>query len=643
MPPPTADLQSTWAFLEEGVDHIMTKLHTGVSYSKRTDSLQDEALLRYYADEWDRYTTGANYINRLFTYLNRHWVKRERDEGRRQVYPVYTLALVQWNANLFTPIQRKNSKLTDAVLRMIQSQRNGNSTDQSLVKKVVNSFVSLGLDDSDLNKECLDVYREYFEIPFLKATTAYYRKESKEFLENHSVSDYLKKVEMRLKEEEDRVERYLITSSRKALITKCEETLIRDHKEVLEKHFEQLLEFDKDEDLQRMYALLSRLPNGLKPLHDKFENFVKNAGLSAISTLVDDAEADTDTVEPKTYVNTLVAVYDKSKQTVQRSFRGEVGFMASFDKANQEYVNCNGVTGTSSAKSPELLAKYADLVLRKNNKMAEADDVEAALRSVVTLLQYIIDKDVFQTFYKNRLAKRLVHGVSASEDSETSMIGKLEVVCGADYASRLRAMLSDMKLSKDITDKFKVRMQRVNSDAKIDFTIMVLTHSWDLKPPAHEFMVPREILSTYTDFRHYYQNETHVAHRLIWLWNYSKNELRTNYLNQTYLLLTSTFQTAILLQFNDNDTLSLDELFVATSISKDYLRQILALLVKARILVNEETDQYDLNPSFQSKKIRINLNLPVRSEQKAEVQDAMQTVDTDRKYAMQAAIVRSVH
>ena len=34
MPPANSDLATTWAFLEEGVDHIMTKLHTGVSYSK---------------------------------------------------------------------------------------------------------------------------------------------------------------------------------------------------------------------------------------------------------------------------------------------------------------------------------------------------------------------------------------------------------------------------------------------------------------------------------------------------------------------------------------------------------------------------------------------------------------------------------
>lgn len=34
MPPAGSDLQTTWAYLEEGVDHIMTKLQQGVSYSK---------------------------------------------------------------------------------------------------------------------------------------------------------------------------------------------------------------------------------------------------------------------------------------------------------------------------------------------------------------------------------------------------------------------------------------------------------------------------------------------------------------------------------------------------------------------------------------------------------------------------------
>lgn len=54
--------------------------------------MSELALLRFYVEEWDRYTTGANYVNRLFTYLNRHWVKREKDEGRKGIYPVFTVS-----------------------------------------------------------------------------------------------------------------------------------------------------------------------------------------------------------------------------------------------------------------------------------------------------------------------------------------------------------------------------------------------------------------------------------------------------------------------------------------------------------------------------------------------------------------------
>jgi cullin 1 len=47
--------------------------------------------LKYYAKQWERYTNGATYVNKLFNYLNKHWVKREKDEGRKEVYAVYTV------------------------------------------------------------------------------------------------------------------------------------------------------------------------------------------------------------------------------------------------------------------------------------------------------------------------------------------------------------------------------------------------------------------------------------------------------------------------------------------------------------------------------------------------------------------------
>lgn len=40
--------------------------------------------------------------------------------------------------------------------------------------------------------------------------------------------------------------------------------------------------------------------------------------------------------------------------------------------------------------------------------------------------------------------------------------------------------------------------------------------------------------------------------------------------------------------------------------------------------------------------IRVNLNLPIKAEVKAESADVLKTVDEDRKYVIQATIVRYV-
>ena len=154
-----------------------------------------------------------------------------------------------------------------------------------------------------------------------------------------------------------------------------------------------------------------------------------------------------------------------------------------------------------------------------------------------------------------------------------------------------------MSLSKDLTDQFKARMEQTHDDADISFSIMVLgTNFWPLNPPGHDFIIPQEMQTTYDRFQRYYQMK-HSGRKLTWLWNYSKNELRTNYLNQKYIFMTSSYQMAVLTQFNEADTLSLEELKAATQISEDLLKQVLASLVKPKVLINEETDQYDLNPS----------------------------------------------
>merc|ERR1711939_388793 len=71
----------------------------------------------------------------------------------------------------------------------------------------------------------------------------------------------------------------------------------------------------------------------------------------------------------------------------------------------------------------------------------------------------------------------------------------------------------------------------------------------------------------------------------------------------------------------------------------DVLKPQLALLVKQHVLEHKD-ELYELNLGFKSKKIKVNLNLQVKSESKAESADVMKHVDEDRKLLIQAIIVR---
>lgn len=81
-----------------------------------------------------------------------------------------------------------------AVLKLIERERNGETIETGLIKSIVESFVSLGLDTTDSTKSNLDVYKQYFEEPFIQATEVYYTTESEKFISENSVPDYMKKV-----------------------------------------------------------------------------------------------------------------------------------------------------------------------------------------------------------------------------------------------------------------------------------------------------------------------------------------------------------------------------------------------------------------------------------------------------------------
>lgn len=597
----------------------------------RAAKLSDEPLIRYYTHEWTRYTDGANIVHRLLVYLNRHWIKHQREEGNLDIHTIYTLALIQWRRFVFAPLQRTR-QLTNALLGMIDAQRNGQVVESSLLKTAIDSYVSLGMDDADVTRVNVDIYRSEFQQPFLAATEAFYRAESAAFLAANSTTDYFVKAESRLREEEDRVGLYLHDSSRRPLIDVCQQVLLGTYMEQFYNVFPQLLADERLDDLGRMYRLLEPVPGALEPLQQRFEEFARASGLDTVAHIEGG-----DAPEPGAYVHALLRAHAHELRTVEQAFGADAGFAAALDKACRVYMNRNSATGAAASKAPELLARYVDGLLRKGHREDTEGGGDDALHGAMTVFKYIEDRDYFLKFYAKFLARRLVTFASASDDAEGAVIAQLKDVCGFEYTSRLQRMLTEYGLSRELNDRFR------ESDAGSgpDFYCLVLASGiWPLQAPQSDFSVPAELAGSYDRFRNFYSKQ-HSRRVLTWLWHLSSNELHTSYLPRRYIFQTTTYQCAVLLLFNSHSVLTFDEISSATRINEQTLHAVLLPLVKSRVLHQLDTS-YSLNMDFKSKKMRVNLQIPVRAEQRAESSEVAKTVDEDRKMLLQATIVRCV-
>lgn len=90
--------------------------------------------------------------------------------------------------------------------------------------------------------------------------------------------------------------------------------------------------------------------------------------------------------------------------------------------------------------------------------------------------EYLQDKDVFQKFYIKFLARRLIHGLSISDEAEAQMVSRLKTACGTDYTSSVQKMIQDIAVSQDLNNDYQEHVARISSATKQRMMLKVPNH-----------------------------------------------------------------------------------------------------------------------------------------------------------------------
>ncbi|CAG8553320.1 17700_t:CDS:10 [Rhizophagus irregularis] len=601
---------------------------------------------------WEDHTTCMLMIRDILMYMDRVYAKTAN------VPLVYDLGLDLFRDTIVRsqnyPIQ---NHLLEVLLQQIKLERENEIIDRTNVKASIDMLLEL----TDASTKDT-VYATDFENKFLETSSEYYRVEGQMLVGEYDAPEYMKKVDKRLNEEEQRVRHYLSQTTEPKIRNIVEEELISKHlKTVIEMENSGLIPMlrnEKMDDLGRMYKLFGRVVKGHDEMKSAISDYIRELGKAINETVTSNTTAEggnaasgdkqTGATVAVRWVQEVLDLKDKFDKVQNLALSNDKAFQTSFNEAFEYFINKN-------SKSPEFISLFIDDNLKKGLKGKTEEEVDSVLDKTITLFRFIGEKDVFERYYKQHLAKRLLLGRSVSDDAERGMIGKLKVECGYQFTTKLEGMFNDMRISSDTMTDFKEYLDKsVLEKPKLDLSVTVLTSTfWPMNLSASpRCNLPPELTKACGTFQNFYLGR-HSGRRLTWQSNMGTADIRGSFKARKHELNVSTYQMVILLMFNDKqdgESLSYEQIKGESDIPEADLKRNLQSLAcaKYKILVKEPKgkeinpgDQFNFNNDFTAPLQRIKIQtVASKVESEGERKETREKVEEARKHQTEAAIVR---
>ncbi|CAD6190013.1 unnamed protein product [Caenorhabditis auriculariae] len=622
-------------------------------------SITNGSFLETLKEAWSDHTVAMVMIRDILMYMDRIYVQQNS-----------SVALPERN---FATEQYWDLFLRQTSLKLIEMDRQKNEINWMGIKSTCRMLVELGI-------ESRSVYEEEFEKPLLKETADFYRGVCSEWLQNEEIDAcyYLNQVETCMHDEVNRSRRYLDAETEAKILRVMDDVMVAEHMNTIvymkNGGVKFMLVHKKIEDLTRTYRIFKRINvmdpvnSGSKVLLKAISEYLCEHG----NNIVTDEELNKN---PVNYVNELLSLKDYFSSLLSTAFSDERDYKNKFQHDFETFINSN-------TKSPEFVALYMDDMLKNGMKSVSDTEMDKTLDDIMILFRYLQEKDVFERYFKQQLAKRLLLDKSCSDDSEKALIGKLKTECGCQFTQKLESMFRDKELWNNLASGFRdYREEHAGQAARnrnahpIEISVRVLTAGvWPTQQCSPVTLDP-DCAAAYDLYAQYYMSK-HNGRKLTLNTMLGTADVRATFYPTAVasasadenaassssrparkvehkILQVSTHQMIILLYFNYNQRYTYQQLLDDSKISeKDLKRNLQSLAMgksSQRILCRkgkvgkdiEPSDEFSVNDAFTSKLTRVKVQtVSGKSETEPEIKETRGKVEEDRKLEVEAAIVR---
>ncbi|KAI1777525.1 Cullin-domain-containing protein [Hypoxylon cercidicola] len=615
-------------------------------------------MLRSTYKHWVIWNAQSTTIRSVFSYLDRSFLLSNKDFQQ-----INDMAITLFRRIVFVSSQGFNPgvKTLDGICDLVDYDRRGDTRfDPALLR------------DSISMLHVLNIYGKSFEPRFLKASKRYYEEFAEE-QSSASLKSYISSCEKLLAREDYRCNAYNFDSTTKRqMMDDAHLLLINNYSEKLLDggSISKLLDENALESMKALYDLL-RLSDIQKRLKQPWEEYIKEAG----STIVND------TSRGDEMVVRLLEFRRSLDLMIRDAFNRDDEFTYSMRQAFGSFINDKKVMSawkTGTSKVGEMIAKYIDMLLRgglktlpksllsdvkdridaeRSGQAATGDEdaeLDRQLDQALELFRFIEGKDVFEAFYKQDLARRLLMGRSASADAERSMLAKLKNECGSNFTHNLEQMFKDQQIARDEMASYKSWCEG-NGHAKssLDLSVNILSAAAWPSYVDTQLSLPDDVATQIERFEAYYINK-HTGRRLTWKHSLAHCVVKARFNKGSKELLVSAYQAVVLTLFNqiENEAdgfLAYQQIADNSGLSGPDLDRTLQSLAcgKTRVLTKRpkgrdvhSTDTFTVNKTFTDPKYRVKINQIQLKETKEENQETHERVAQDRQFECQAAIVR---